>query len=136
MVFCLCKFQTSRSFLFNGLFFEKFCLIWKTNFEQMHCTLLVLVNFCPFLSEFLKWNYVYNNFWNFGKKYQCKYKNFHFCQIIKSFSKQNSMLRIYSKPDRNWEELSVCTVYIILFVSDQLNYVLCLKIVENNEVWP
>jgi hypothetical protein len=32
-----------------------------------------------------------------------------FCQNIKSFCKQNSMLGIHSKPDRNWQELTVCT---------------------------
>ena len=37
-----------------------------------YCTLLVLVNFCPFFSEFLTWSFVYKNFWHFGKNYQWK----------------------------------------------------------------
>ena len=32
-----------------------------------------------------------------------------FCQNIKSLCEQDSMLRIHSKLDRNWQELSVCT---------------------------
>ena len=31
-----------------------------------------------------------------------------FCQNIKSFCEQNSMLRIHSKPDRNSPELTQC----------------------------
>ena len=31
-----------------------------------------------------------------------------FCQNIKSFCKQTAMLRIHWKPDRNWQELTVC----------------------------
>ena len=37
-----------------------------------------------------------------------------FGQNIKSFSKQNSMLRIHSKSDRNWQELTVCILYVYI----------------------
>ena len=33
-------------------------------------------------------------------------------QNIKSFVKQNDMLRIHSKPDRNWQDLTMCTTYM------------------------
>ena len=34
------------------------------------------------------------------------------CKIIKSVSKENPMLRIHTKPDRNSQKLVVCFVYI------------------------
>ena len=34
------------------------------------------------------------------------------CKIIKSVSKENPMLRIHTKPDRNSQKLAVCFVYI------------------------
>ena len=42
--------------------------------QSYYCysTPLTLVNFCPVLSEFLTWSFVYKNFWYFGKNCQWK----------------------------------------------------------------
>ena len=37
------------------------------------------------------------------------------CQNIKIFVKQNDMLRIHSKRDRNWQDLTMCTTYIYVW---------------------
>ena len=43
--------------------------------STMQSTLLVLVNFCPVLSELLTWSFVYKNLWYFVEKLSMKIKS-------------------------------------------------------------
>ena len=95
-----------------------------------NCTLLVLFNFCPILSEFLTWSFVYKNFLHFGKNDQWKSnrgltflhfkfkplylhywykKNFHFWWNNVTFKQQH--LNTGSKT-QNVEKLSLDLIFI------------------------
>ena len=97
---------------------EFWLLIYSLLFHILSLNSWILHNWCKKTFHFWWNNFTFDQqYLNTGLKTQNgmgKSLDFifihNFCRNVRKFSKQNYLLRIHSKPDRNWQELSACIV--------------------------